>query len=108
MMLPLRPGWSPFVEQRSDPKGRQIKCLTADEGHVWIHSYDLLPPAVRHRLATSPFNLCAACIDIEAKRVSRRRRGGRRSEPSVGVYFAVIAAIEEELAQGDKPGDDLK
>jgi hypothetical protein len=99
MMKPLRSGWAPSVEQRSDPKGRQVKCLTADEGHLWMHCYDPLPPAVRHRLATSPYNLCPACVDIEANR-SRRRRGGRRREPSIATYFAVIEAIEKELAQG--------
>jgi len=87
---PLRHGWSGSVEQRSDPKGRQVKCLTSDEGHVWMPNYDRLPSAVRHRLAESPFNLCAACVDIEAHRVARRR-------PSLNTYFAVIRAIEEKL-----------
>jgi hypothetical protein len=87
---PLRRGWSGSIEQRSDPKGRQVKCLTSDEGHVWMPNYDRLPPAVRHRLAESPFNLCAACVDIEAHRVARRR-------PSLNTYLAVIRAIEEKL-----------
>src|SRR5262249_11677198 len=43
---PLRRGWSGSIEQRSDPKGRQVKCLTSDEGHVWMPNYDKLPPVV--------------------------------------------------------------
>jgi hypothetical protein len=40
----------------------QVYCLTADEGHVWIHVYDTLPASVRRRLRDSPFNVCAACL----------------------------------------------
>jgi len=87
---PLRRGWSGSIGQRSDPKGRQVKCLTSDEGHVWMPNYDRLPPAVRRRLAESPFNLCAACVDIEAHRAAR-------SKPSLNTYFAVIRALEGKL-----------
>jgi hypothetical protein len=41
----------------------QVYCLTADAGHVWIHTYDTLPVAVRRRLRNSPFNVCAACLE---------------------------------------------
>jgi hypothetical protein len=85
----LRRGWSGSVEQRSDPKGRQVKCLTSDEGHVWMPDYDRLPPAVRLRLAESPFNLCAACVSIEVYRIARR--------PNLNTYLTVIEAIEREL-----------
>jgi hypothetical protein len=37
------------VEQRKDPEGRQVHCLTASEGHLWIHYLDDLHPAVRQR-----------------------------------------------------------
>jgi hypothetical protein len=40
----------------------QVFCMTADDGHVWIHIFDSMPRAVRQRLRTSPFNLCAACL----------------------------------------------
>jgi hypothetical protein len=40
----------------------QVRCWIGDEGHVWIHYYDELPPAVRRRLRQSPFNLCPACL----------------------------------------------
>jgi hypothetical protein len=92
-MAKVRADWRPGIEQRSSLEGRQVRCLTADEGHVWMHRYDCLPPAVRRRLAESRLNLCAACVDIEAKRTSRRR------ELSIGTYFAVIEAIEQKLGQ---------
>ena len=85
-----RDGWTPMLGQRlTDPDARQVKCLTADAGHVWMPSYDRLPPVVRRRLANSPFNICAACMDIEFRRMGRK--------PTVAVYFAVIEAIEKKL-----------
>jgi hypothetical protein len=82
--------WSPTLGERlTDAEARQVKCLTADAGHMWMHSYDALPSAVRHRLASSPFNICAACMDIAAHEVARK--------PTLSVYFAVIEAIEKEL-----------
>lgn len=41
----------------------QVKCLTSDEGHLWIDSFDHMPAIVRDRLRNSPFNLCAACLE---------------------------------------------
>lgn len=88
-------GWAPGMERRvADDKGRQVKCLTADAGHMWMPSYDELPPAVRLRLANSRFNICAACMGIEAGRVAKARRLRR---PTLAIYFDVIAAIEREL-----------
>lgn len=87
-----RAGWYSNMEQRADLEGRQVKCLIASEGHLWMRGYfDRLPPAVRHRLAESPFNICAACMDIEACNVEARRK------PSVATYFAVIERIEQQL-----------
>jgi hypothetical protein len=74
-----------------------VRCLTADEGHVWIHAYDKLPPPVRRRLAESAFNICAACTDIEARSVAAAR--GLR-QPTLRIYLDVIRAIERELARG--------
>jgi hypothetical protein len=92
--------WSPTMEQSGRTlEGRQVLCLTADEGHVWMHCYDPLPPVVRRRLAQSPFNICSACMVIEARKVAPRRR------PTVATYLDVIAAIERML--GDTL-DDLQ
>jgi hypothetical protein len=88
--------WSATMEQRANLEGRQVRCLTADEGHVWIHYYDLLPPIVRQRLAESAFNICAACMTIEARKVAAR--------PTVNTYLAVIAGIEQML--GDSLDED--
>jgi hypothetical protein len=91
--VPTRPttrGWTPTMERRAaDLDGRQVKCLTADAGHMWMPSYDRLPAAVRRRLSDSPFNICAACLAIEAHRLAAR--------PTVAVYFKLIAAIEQKL-----------
>jgi hypothetical protein len=88
--LRARADWTPTMEQVGRSlEGRQVKCLTADEGHVWMPSYDVLPPAVRRRLAQSPFNICAACMNGEAHRAA--------SKPTVEVYFAVIEQIEKAL-----------
>jgi hypothetical protein len=93
--MKVRTGWASGKGLRRDPDGAQVRCLTSDEGHVWIHTYDKLPPPVRRRLAESAFNLCAACLDIEAHAVAQTR-GLQR--PTLHVYFDVIRAIERELA----------
>jgi hypothetical protein len=92
--MKVRSAWASGKGLRADPDGKQVRCLTADAGHVWIHAYDKLPPLVRKRLAESPFNLCAACMDIEAHHVAVDR-GLRR--PSLRIYFDTIQAIEREL-----------
>ena len=85
-----RRGWTPTMEQRAELNGRQVKCLIASEGHLWMRGYfDRLPPAVRRRLAESRFNICPACMDEEARMAA--------SKPSVAVYFAVIESIEKKL-----------
>jgi hypothetical protein len=45
--------------------GRQVRCTTFDEGSVWIHRLDSLPPPVRRRLANSRFNICPTCVYID-------------------------------------------
>jgi hypothetical protein len=82
------------MELQSSHEGRQVKCLTADEGHVWIHYYDKLPAPVRRRLANGRYNICPACMEIEAERMATAR-GLRR--PTVTLYFTVIQAIERKL-----------
>jgi hypothetical protein len=92
--MKVRSGWKSGKGLRIDPDGKQVRCLTADEGHVWMHCHDRLPPLVRRRLAESAFNLCPACMDIEAHHVAAAR-GLRR--PTVRIYLDVIDAIERQL-----------
>jgi hypothetical protein len=99
--MKVRSGWKPDMEQRAtDFDARQVKCKTADAGHVWIHYYDRLPSRVRQRLAESPFNICAACLDIEAHAVAAER-GFRR--PTLRIYLSVIEAIERDLRSPNEP-----
>ena len=89
-MTKRKTDWTPTMAQRADLDGRQVKCLIASEGHLWMEGYyDEFPKAVRKRLAVSPFNICAACLEIEVRARTRR--------PSVDAYFAVIAQIERKL-----------
>ena len=92
--MKVRSAWASGKGLRADPDGKQVRCLTADEGHVWMHTYDELPPSVRRRLAESPFNLCPACMAIEAHNVAADR-GLQR--PTLRIYFDVIRAIERQL-----------
>jgi hypothetical protein len=81
-------------EQGREQEVMQVKCLTGDEGHVWIGSYDELPPAVRQRLRNSPFNLCAAClVAFVLPDVQRRHRSYTR----VKALFAAIDIMETEV-----------
>src|SRR5262249_24401665 len=93
-MAKIQTGWKPKMEQRAGRDGRQVKCLTLDAGHIWIHSYDRLPPPVRRRLSESVFNICPACLWGEAQDMATAQRLKR---PSIAVYLAVIAAIERQL-----------
>ncbi len=71
IMVKRETGWTPTMEQRAGLEGRQVKCLIASEGHLWMQGYyDRFPGAVRQRLAASPFNICPACMDEEARRAS--------------------------------------
>ena len=93
--MEVRAGWKPEMEQRAEPEGRQIKCLIASRGRLWIRGYfDRLPSVVRQRLAESAFNICPACMDEEVHTAARQRK---ETEPSVGTYFRVIEAIEQKL-----------
>src|SRR5262249_3980394 len=96
-MAKISSGWKPSMEQRADPEDRQVKCLIASGGHLWMRSYfDRLPPPVRRRLADSHHNICAACMSEEAARLAAKR-GLRRL--SVAIYCAAIEAIERELSR---------
>lgn len=75
--------------------GRQVCCLTFDEGAKWIHGIDELPLLVRRRLADARHNLCPTCIGIEA-------HNNANGPPSLKLYFAVIVAIERVLDQAER------
>jgi len=57
---------------------------------LWMSYYDKLPASVRRRLRQSEFNICPACMNIEARRIAK-------GNPSIEVYNRVIDAIEREL-----------
>ena len=96
-MFKRKADWTPTMEQRADLEGRQVKCLIASEGHLWMRDYfDRFPSVVRRRLAESAFNICPACMDEEAHTAARQRK---ETKPSVGTYFRVIEAIERKLGQ---------
>lgn len=88
----IRSGWSPTMEQLvGSEEGRQIKCLIASAGHLWMRDYyDKLPSAVRKRLAESAYNICAACLTEEAQKMA--------PHPGIATYFAVIERIERQLS----------
>jgi hypothetical protein len=85
-----RTTWSPSMERRAAAEdAKQVKCLTQDAGHVWMHYHDQLPTPVRRRLAASHHNVCAACLTIEAER--------REPRPSVATFICVLVEIERQL-----------
>ena len=62
-MFKRKADWTPTMEQRADLEGRQVECLIASEGHLWMRDYfDRFPSVVRRRLAESAFNICPACM----------------------------------------------
>jgi hypothetical protein len=93
--MKIRAGWKPGMERRAaGEEGRQVKCLIASEGHLWMRGYyDRLPRLVRRRLTESPFNICPACLTEEA----RRLRLAKRSRSRTQTFFDAINAIERQL-----------
>jgi hypothetical protein len=79
------------MERRAKSEdAKQIKCLIASAGHVWMYGYfDRLPAPVRHRLAQSRHKVCAACLTEEAQR--------RQPKPNVVAFLRVLAEIERRL-----------
>ena len=73
--------------------GRQVRCLTFDEGSVWIHGLDELPLLVRRRLADARHNICPTCVDIETR---------NSGAPTLNLYFAVIEGIERMLDRAER------
>jgi hypothetical protein len=83
------------MQERAGLEGKQVKCLIASEGHVWMRGFfDRLPRPVRSRLANSDHNICPACMTEEAAALAVQR-GERR--PSITTYFDAIKIIESEL-----------
>jgi hypothetical protein len=94
-MTKIRVDWTPTMEVRASFEDRQVKCLIATGGHLWMKDYfDRFPSAVRRRLAESRFNICPACMDQEAHRAAALRR---EAKPSIATYLAVIQMIEQKL-----------
>ena len=77
--------------------GRQVRCLTFDEGSVWIHGLDELPVLVRRRLADARQNICPTCLRGEVH---------KNGAPTLKLYFAVIEAIERMLDQAERRFND--
>jgi len=73
--------------------GRQVRCMTFDEGYVWVHEIDNLPLLVRRRLADACFNICPTCMHIETC---------NNGTPTLTLYFRVIDAIECTLDRAER------
>jgi hypothetical protein len=72
----------------------QVRCLTNDEEHVWIGSFDRLSAPVRQRLRDSPFNLCAAClVAFVLPQVRRKHPSYSRQK----MLFTAIEVMEAEV-----------
>ena len=67
----------------------QVPDMTASDGWEYMPDFDSLPPVVRRRLAESRHNICAACMEIEAHKITR--------SPTARIFIEVIEAIEREL-----------
>jgi hypothetical protein len=67
--------------------------MTFDDGYVWVHSLDDLPPLVRRRLADARFNICPTCVDVVTR---------ANGTPNLSLYFAVIDAIERTLDRAEQ------
>jgi hypothetical protein len=96
-VIKLEPVWS--SKRMAILDGRQVRCMTFDEGYVWVHGLDDLPPLVRRRLADARLNICPTCIDIETR---------KNGTPNLSLYFAVIDAIERTLDRAEQRFNQTK
>jgi hypothetical protein len=104
MTFTISAEWHAGMElECEDRRGQQVYCTTRDPGLQWIKNFDDLPPQVRSRLAQSRFNLCPACVKMEAQRAA----GSGRRLPPVPVFLAIITAIEAAIAAG-RSADSLE
>jgi hypothetical protein len=81
----------------------QVFCLTSDEGHVWMHSYDALPAPVRRRLRNSPYNCCAACLEAF---VLPKVQSKHPNWPREKALFAAIEVMEAKIRREQAPARD--
>jgi hypothetical protein len=73
----------------------QTYCLIATGGHLWMRGFfDALPVAVRQRLRSSPFNICAACLVTEVLPMVRRKHPNWTHEK---LLFAAIEMMEAQV-----------
>jgi hypothetical protein len=80
IMIKRKADWTPTMEQRAGLEGRQVKCLIASEGHLWMqHYYDRFPGAVRRRLAASPFNICREVLQLPLAAKCTRKKMQRHT-----------------------------
>jgi len=91
MTIKLNPIW--HSKRMAVLDGRQVRCTTFDEGSVWIHGLDKLPPPVRRRLANSHFNICPTCVAMDTR---------RNGKPTITLYLTVIEAIERALNRAEQ------
>jgi hypothetical protein len=62
------------MEQRAGLEGKQVKCLIASEGHLWMRDwFDRFPAPVRKRLAESVHIICATCMDEDAHELAAQQ-----------------------------------
>ena len=47
IMIKRKADWTPTMEQRAGLEGRQVKCLIASEGHLWMQHYYVCVPKTK-------------------------------------------------------------
>jgi hypothetical protein len=83
------------MESRAGLEGRQVKCLIASEGHLWMRDFfDRLPTPVRQHLRDSNYNICPVCMDGDAHLLAAHCN---ERKPSIRTYLHTITIIESKL-----------
>jgi hypothetical protein len=98
----MRGSQTPAVKQcaKQNAEADQVFCLIASAGHLWMRGFfDCLPLSVRLRLRESAFNICPACLVIEALPTVRRQHPNWSREK---LLFAAIEVMEAQVRQGKK------
>lgn len=80
-------------------------CLQSCPGSEFMVNYDHLPPQVRARSSSSPFNLCAACIEDIAARLADT--DNVRWHPQSRHYLAAIESMENMIRCEEVNGEPI-
>src|SRR6476620_4526394 len=89
IMVKRKADWTPTMEQRAGLEGRQVKCLIASEGHLWM---SITTTGFRERYDGA----WPRAPSTSVRPAWMRRRGGKRTSLHCHIFHLTVQ-IERKL-----------